>query len=329
MRDEFEFIKSISPTKTNRTDLVQGIGDDAALVRGSSELEDIICMDTMAEGVHFKKETMSPYHTGYKALASNISDIAAMGGDPSFYLVSVAIPKEGWTEEELSELYRGMAELSESYKMDLIGGDTVSTSGGLVVTVTVMGKVKRGRHLLRENARDGDVVFVTGPLGGSAAGLQLLLEKEIGYPFNPEEKKLVDAHQMPQPRVDAGRILAKTNARVALNDISDGIASEANEIAEASELTIELEYENIPKYDGHASFSVEEQKSHVLYGGEDYELVGTISADKWDDLVEAFKEQELAVYRVGNATRGKPGVILKHGNQTGMLGKTGFNHFSK
>src|SRR5690606_8565119 len=135
----------------SQSGLLAGIGDDAALVRPTPEMEQIICMDTMVEGVHFNSHTMDPYQIGYKALAVNISDIAAMGGIPTYYLVSIAIPK-GWNEADLLSIYEGMAMLADKYAMDLIGGDTVSIADTLVITVTVLGEVERGKHLLRSYA---------------------------------------------------------------------------------------------------------------------------------------------------------------------------------
>ena len=123
MNDEFAFIASISSSKKNQASLVRGIGDDAAVYKGSDKEDEVVCVDTLVEGVHFRRDTLSPYQLGKKALAVNISDLAAMGANPIFYLVSIAVPSS-WKESELTEIYKGMATLAGLYKMDLIGGDT-------------------------------------------------------------------------------------------------------------------------------------------------------------------------------------------------------------
>ncbi|MGM7703798.1 thiamine-phosphate kinase [Pseudalkalibacillus sp. Hm43] len=320
MKDEFEWIKTITPKKHHQPTLIEGIGDDAALVRPEAGYDDILCVDTMVESVHFSRKTMSPYHIGHKALAVNVSDIAAMGGAPKFYLVSIAIPK-GWTEEELRDIYQGMADLAEDFQIDLIGGDTVSTEGPLVVSVTVHGRVQQDRKLLRKNARSGDVVFLTGPVGLSAAGLHLLLKEEVSI------KRLIEAHQLPQPQVNAGLLLAGSGYRIALNDISDGLASEANEIAEASNVQLILDEECLPFIEEFASFQKEQVLEWMLYGGEDFQLVGTVSEADWHSLRKRFGEHNQPLYKIGTVNEGPARVMLKKGEELLPIGKKGYNHF--
>lgn len=183
--------------------MIKGIGDDAAVYRGSAEMNEVVCIDTMVEGVHFRQDTLSPFQIGKKALAINMSDLAAMGAIPRSYLVSIAVSPE-WSEEKLTEIYRGMSALAKRYGMDLIGGDTVSARAGLTLTVTAIGQVEHGRMLLREYARPGDVVFVTGTVGRSAAGLNLLEKKGMEADFSREEQALVLAHQEPTPQIKVG-----------------------------------------------------------------------------------------------------------------------------
>jgi thiamine-monophosphate kinase len=327
MRDEFGFIQSIIPKKTYQPSLVTGIGDDAALFRGNSEYEEVICLDTMVQGIHFKKSTMKPFHVGYKALAANISDLAAMGAIPTYYLVSIAVPKKGWTDTELDEIYQGMNSLAKEYKMDLIGGDTVSISSELVISVTVMGRVEKGRHLLRSHAKDGDLVFITGPLGDSAAGLGLLLEKGLNHPYNESEKALIHAHQLPDPQVKMGRILAESKVRIALNDISDGIASEANEIAEASQVTVVLQYDKLLISKALLNYPDEKREKWMLFGGEDFQLIGTVPKSEWAAVFEACKKSGQTIQEVGYIKKGEPKVILQKENHEKLLAKEGFNHF--
>ncbi|TMW70872.1 thiamine-phosphate kinase [Alteribacter natronophilus] len=321
MKDEFAFIRSIQPGSHHQPTVVAGIGDDAALYDSEDGWHEIATVDTLVEDIHFSKKTMTAYQTGHRALAVNISDIAAMGGRPVFYLVAITVPKSGtWTEDELGDIYRGMGDLAAKYRMDLIGGDTNSTHDKLVVSVTVIGRVEKGVKLLRTNARPGDSVFVTGPVGSSAAGLDLLLNKglEAG-----KENKWAAAHQTPMPQVQAGRIIAEAGLRTALNDISDGLASEAHEIAEASGVTIELEWERIP----HELDGEERQKEWALFGGEDFQLIGCAGKEDAKKLRQLFEKDGLPFYKIGTVTEGSGVWLTEQGERT-RLDKGGYNHFT-
>lgn len=329
MNDEFEWIKSITPNHAYQKELLAGIGDDAALWSVDENMDQVVCVDTMVEGVHFTKDTLSPYQAGFKALAVNVSDIAAMGGIPQFYLVSIAISKE-WDEEELQEIYQGMGDLAKNYKMDLIGGDTVSTKGPLVLTVTVIGKVEKGRRLLRSNAKSGDSVFLTGATGESAAGLHVLLEKTRHAVFTNNEETWIQQHQMPVPHVEQGRIFALSGFRISLNDVSDGIASELNEIAEASHVKIHIQKDKLPVSSSLSELPVDDRLNHQLFGGEDYVLVGTVSKGDFRKLASTFKKRSLPLYEIGEVGEaGSPEVYL-HSDKVEKperLTKKGFNHF--
>ncbi|MDP4553591.1 thiamine-phosphate kinase [Alkalihalobacillus macyae] len=320
MKDEFAFIQSITPAYSFRDELINGIGDDAALYRIGAECDEIACTDTMVEGIHFKKDTMTPFQIGRKALAVNISDVAAMGGIPLFYLVSLSVPNSGWSTRQLKEIYRGLKALGDEFQMDMIGGDTVSTRSDLHISVTVIGKIEKGRRLLRSNARPGDVVFLTGPVGGSAAGLSSLLSGETN--------SYISYHQEPNPRVKQGRILAKSDCRISLNDVSDGIASESHEISEASGVSIVLEQDLIPAPEGFDAYSSFQRLEWMLNGGEDYELIGTVAEADWKNVEKLFLEQKESIYRIGYVEDKKPGVWMSYKDQKFKLDKKGYNHFS-
>ncbi|MBM7663317.1 thiamine-monophosphate kinase [Bacillus mesophilus] len=319
IHDEFEFIKQITPKHQLNSDVIVGIGDDAAIIRPYTGKDVIACTDTMVEEVHFSRITMSPFHIGYKALAANISDVAAMGGTPKFYLVSLVVPTS-WSEEELVEIYKGMEELAQQYQMVLIGGDTVSTSGPLVVNVMVMGSILQDKSLKRSDALPGDLVFLTGTVGDSAAGLHILLNEKDSNEY------LVKRHQLPTPQGQAG-ILLSNLGRVALNDISDGVASEAIEIAEASQVDIELDASLIPLSAEILTFGHEQAINWALYGGEDYELIGTISSEKWSELERVFAQDDIKITKIGKVIRGSGNVSLKSGDSVKQLKKQGYNHF--
>src|SRR5690625_1342534 len=224
--DEFSFIDSIKQPFYKQSTLMKGIGDDAAVFRpGANDV--VTAVDTFVEGIHFAKKTMPPFYIGYRSLAANISDLAAMGATPAFYLVSITIPKT-WQKEQLPEIFNGMSSLSHTYKMDLIGGDTVSGKE-LVISITVIGYVKKGKVRYRSLAKPDDIVFVTGTVGDSQAGFYILMNQ--GKYINKDY--FIKRHQMPKPRIDFVQQLSHLN-RISLNDISDGIASEASEIARES-----------------------------------------------------------------------------------------------
>lgn len=326
MKDEFSFINQIKPIHKKQDTLLVGVGDDAALYQGNSEYDEIACVDTMVEDVHFRRDTMQPTDIGYKALAVNISDIAAMGGIPLYYLVSIAIPPQ-WEEKDLIDIYAGMSLMAERYKMDLIGGDTVSTKDKLVISVTVLGRIERGKKLLRKNARPGDILFVTGLLGASAAGLSLLFQKGCKGSFTKTENALILAHQRPEPQVRAGRILAQSGARIALNDVSDGIASEANEIAEASKVQIIVEQNKLPIHTSLYAYEKGQQLDWVLFGGEDYQLIGATDKHSWTRIEATFKKADIIVTKIGEVLSGKAEVLLKQNEKLIKLEKKGYNHF--
>lgn len=320
--DEFSFIDSIRQPSYCQAGLVKGIGDDAAVIRHAYQ-DLVTAVDTVVESVHFLRKTMDPYHIGYKALASNISDLAAMGAQPAYYLVSLVRSPE-WTDDEIQEIFIGMKELARAHQMDLIGGDTVSGSV-LMLSVTVIGLVEPGKARYRSDAREGDVVFVTGTLGDSQAGLHLLLHDEA----DPDGSVFIDRHQMPSPRA-AFALKLRPLSRVALNDISDGISSEANEIADSSGVDLYLEEKQIPVHTGLQRFPRELQEQWVLAGGEDYELIGTVSPAEWPLVRQAAADLQLKVTQIGHVAakqQEQGAVYIRKQGAYELLEKKGYNHF--
>ncbi|WP_421617192.1 thiamine-phosphate kinase [Brevibacillus sp. TJ4] len=336
--DEFSLIRQwTSRSHGDEKDGVSvGIGDDAAVFAPTPGMEMVVCCDAMVETVHFLKETMKPADIGYKAMISNISDVAAMGGIPRFALVSIAVSPR-WTAEECSEMYDGLYEACGQYGVRLIGGDTASAPDTLFLSVTVIGEVEKGMALRRSQARSGELVFVTGSVGSSAAGLHLLLAQQNrtveaggGTDESDEWDTLVRAHQRPQAQVQAGRLLLLSGACTALNDISDGLASELWEIAEASGVTIQVEAERIPllaKTRSYAQKVGKDPLAWALYGGEDYQLVGTLAAERSEEVARRFAEQGIPFAVIGRVEAKGQGVFLVQDGERRKLPKAGFNHF--
>ncbi|UTR13433.1 thiamine-phosphate kinase [Salipaludibacillus sp. LMS25] len=327
MADEFEWIRSIAPARHFNDNVQVGIGDDAAIVANDSNRETILTVDTMVEDIHFKRRTMPLHAIGHKALAANLSDIAAMGGVPRYYLVSIAVPKHGWSQDEITEIYRGLHELADTWHVDLIGGDTVSTSQKLVLTVTVIGTIESGRRLLRANAKEGDVVFMTGPAGMAAYGLAELSDKGLKANEDATISPFIQAHQYPVPKIEAGRLLAESRMRIALNDISDGLAHEAKEIAEASGVNITIDWDKLPLSKQMTVHPLEKQMDWVLYGGEDFQLIGTVSQENSGQLANIFKTNGLSFYLIGDVIKGEGQVYIHHNGQNQPAQKAGYHHF--
>ncbi|MFD2617733.1 thiamine-phosphate kinase [Terrilactibacillus laevilacticus] len=324
MKDEFSLIRSITPEKAYHKELIQGIGDDSAIYTPIQNEHQIVCMDTMVEGVHFTEQTMSPFQIGWKALAVNLSDIAAMGGTPDYYLVSIAFPSVWY--DRINEIYRGLSDLAKRFNIDLIGGDTVS-SDKLTITVTAIGHTFKRKYFLRSQAWPGDVILVTGTLGDSAAGLRILLGELRGND-DEMERTLIKNHQLPFPLIEAGQIMAQMPYHTSLNDISDGLASEANEIAEASGVKLIIDYSSLPKSDELLQLDPKLQKEYSLFGGEDYQLLITAPESAVLEYQQAFKKVGIRLTRIGYVEEGSPSVYLVDGQDKALLSKKGFNHFT-
>lgn len=325
VKDEFAFISKITPKKIFQSNLLVGIGDDAAIYHPTDKMEQLVCLDTMVEGVHFLKHLSSPYEIGYKALAVNISDIAAMGGIPKYYLISIAIPSF-WSEEDLYGIYEGLHDIAAQFQIDLIGGDTVATEDKLVISVTVLGEVEQSKLNLRSNAKVGDVVFTTGFLGDSAAGLSILLNKNY-HIDNQTKSYLINRHKLPSPQIVAGRLINQLE-HAALNDVSDGLASELYEIAEASNVSIKIDESKIPLSSSLLNLE-EDPYKYALYGGEDFELVGTTSIESWETLKKECEKQSVKITQIGEVISGNNSVFLMRENEKILLNKSGYNHFKK
>ena len=318
--DEFSFIDSIKQSYYKQAALKRGIGDDAAVFHIDEDI--VAATDTFVEDIHFSRSTMQPFHIGYRALAANISDMAAMGARPMFYLVSIVIPTK-WPMEGISAIFSGMDAIASQYQMDLIGGDTVSGKE-LAISITVIGSVPDNRARYRHDAKSGDIVFVTGTLGDSQAGLYLL-SKENASVFKDADYFIL-RHRMPAPRVEFSLGLQKLN-RVSLNDVSDGIANEANEIAEASSKAIVLYDDLIPIHSSLQQFPKEHQFQWKYFGGEDFELIGTVPEKDWPLVQEIADNTKTKVTKIGMVFESEePRVYYIKNNKKQKLYKHGYKH---
>lgn len=337
-QDEFSLIRQW----TSRSDgqegdgLTVGLGDDAAVFTPGHAMEVVACCDAMVETVHFLKTTMSPSDIGYKAVMSNISDVAAMGGYARYALVSIAV-SPNWSPEECSQIYDGIYQACELYGVRVIGGDTVSAPDALHLSVTVLGEVEKGRAIRRSQAAAGHTVFVTGHVGTSAAGLHLLLQEKNGASSSPGVwRELEIAHQRPLAQVAAGRLLLASGACSSLNDVSDGLASELWEIAEASQVAISVDAAQIPIREDVRAYATQVNKDPLewaFYGGEDYQLVGTVESSQVDEIAQKFAAAGIPFAVIGRVEAqsgdGVPALSLIRDGLQLPLPKAGFNHFGQ
>ncbi|MHB1004105.1 MAG: thiamine-phosphate kinase [Chloroflexota bacterium] len=250
--------------------LVLGIGDDAAIWRGEGLA--VATTDTMVEDVHFRVRTTSWRELGWKSLASNLSDVAAMGGQPRYALVTFGLRDDAEVEDVL-ELARGLAEVGKRFGSAVIGGDLVGSPLATFITVALYGVVPDDGHgppLLRAAARPGDQVAVTGWLGRSAAGLRMLSENPQAAPEVVTE--LRRAHNQPCPRVPEGYALRGAGVRAAI-DVSDGLAGDVGHIAEMSGVGIRLRADALPVHPFVQGLFPEAAFDLTLFGGEEYELI--------------------------------------------------------
>jgi thiamine-monophosphate kinase len=318
MLSEFELIKNYFTRPARRT--VLGVGDDAALVRVTPGNELTISTDMLLAERHFFADD-DPEALGHKALAVNLSDLAAMGATPHWALLSLALPEVN--ERWLTRFANGWFALAESHHVSLIGGDT--TKGPLTISVTIMGEVPAGQALRRSGAKVGDEIWVSGTLGDAALALAYL-QRRLQLPPHDAAAVLPHLHR-PTPRVKLGQKLLEL-AHSAI-DISDGLLADLGHILQASNVGAEIQFDTLP-----VSPTVRAYLTHaeggkaVLAGGDDYELCFTVHATRHDDIVRLGRRLKLPLTCIGAITRQR-GLIVRDAKQQALtIEETGFDHFA-
>jgi thiamine-monophosphate kinase len=315
MRSEFDFINRIrkQAAKRNPADLILGIGDDAAILRGRSGRSTLVSVDLLVEEIDFKLEYAIPRWLGHKSLAVSLGDIAAMGGMPRFSLLTLGIPQPDLASQPFwEEFFAGYFALADEHGVTLIGGDVSSTPGPLTIDSFVIGYCPAGKALRRSGARPGDSVFVTGCLGASAAGLKLLLQ---GARTNENERSLLQdalrAHLKPEPRVAFGREIA--GLAHAVIDVSDGLAQDLSHICRESGVDAIIDFDSVPVAEEVSLITLDRESAFdiAVNGGEDFELLFTASDDVKAQLIEAAENCRIQLTRIGE-------IIEKSGNRLSM-----------
>jgi len=280
--------------------LLIGIGDDAAAWQGDSSIQ-LATTDSLIQDTHFDLNITTWEELGWKAIAVNLSDIAAMGGIPKYALISLALPGELETDC-VSSLYQGMAQIANQFGVAIIGGNIASASRTMI-TVTVLGSLESKSALTRSAAVPGDQVAVTGYTGLSAAGLKMLKQK---LSFDAETSQLLRrAHLQPTPRINEGQVLLRHEVKAAI-DISDGLIADLTHICKASKVSARINKDSVPIHPILQSNFKSDCQQLALSGGEDYELLFTTSSQVINQIKQAIS---CPMTVIGEITKGTPGQV--------------------
>jgi thiamine-monophosphate kinase len=289
------------------------VGDDCALLRPDAGLELAVTTDMLVEGRHFLPGA-DPRALGHKALAVNLSDLAAMGAAPRWATLAIALPAadEAW----LAGFSQGFFALAERHGVDLIGGDT--TRGPvLTISVTALGEVPSGVAMYRASARPDDEIWVSGELGAAALGL-----------LHPEIPEAAERLHLPEPQVELGeRLRGLAHAAI---DVSDGLAGDLQHILNRSRVAATVQYEEIPRPAVFQTLNDRElEKDCVLSGGDDYELLFTVARDRRKEVESLSRELKVPLTRIGSIRSGEPRLVIVDAGGNPMSFRGGFDHFRR
>ena len=292
---EFGLIDLIKRTEPKRQDTIIGIGDDAAVLKNKDSKYLLVTTDTFVENVHFRRKGLSFYALGYKSLLANVSDIAAMGGYPTHALVTIGLPKDV-SVRQVRQLYNGINSLAKKLKIDIIGGDTVSSPREIIVSITLLGEVEREYLLTRSGAKLGDLILVSGKFGGPAS---------LTYNLQLTTANL---------RISEARIIAKSKLATSMIDSSDGLVRSVLEICKMSKTGARIFEDMVPIAKG-------ANLNQALYGGEEYELVFTVPKNK-------LKQIKINATVVGEVVSKSKGIkLIDHCGRIKPLKSGGYEHF--
>jgi thiamine-monophosphate kinase len=321
---EFGFISRIETGAVVRPgDVVRGIGDDCAVTRGRPGWLRLVTTDLLVERVHFLRGAIHPRQLGAKALAVNLSDIAAMGGIPLDAYVSIAVPTNV-PVEELDEIYAGLKLLAAEWDVNLLGGDTTASLADLVVNVALTGEVEEDRVLYRSGARPGDTLFVTGTLGDSRGGLDAILNGRAAE--SDAARELVRRHHEPRPHLREGRLVAACGLAHAMIDVSDGLSADLPHVCERSRVGVEVFEAQLPlspELEAYASAHGADAAAFALSGGEDYVLL--LAGE--ERLPAALAGSGTTVVPIGRVVGdGRREFVRRSGDRV-PLASSGWDHF--
>jgi len=355
--NEFDFIRQLRELTHSRrrsSRIIKGIGDDATLIREHVDRDLVVTTDLLVEGTDFHREVTPAHLLGHKALAVSLSDIAAMGARPRWSMVSLGLPKETWTTGFKESFFEGYFPLADSYGVELVGGD-ISESKEIIIDSIIIGEVSSGSAILRSTAQDGDQIYVTGKLGGAAAGLKLIemgarLNQEAGgsrpeagteplagatglhYDEETNEaetiNRLLRRQLQTQPRVGWGIVMGEEQLATSMIDISDGLSSDLQHLCEESHVGATISAEFIPMDEDVRTICGRralDPLSLALHGGEDFELLFTVRSENVPRLPK--RVDGIQISRIGEI-KAEAGLWLHENDRIWQLRPQGFTHFA-
>jgi thiamine-monophosphate kinase len=325
---EFGLIARITGGLPPSSDVVIGVGDDAAVLDISGDQLLVATCDAQVEDTHFRLHRTSPRDIGRRVLAVNLSDIAAMGARPRFALISLLLPPT-LDVAVLDGIYAGLREEAAQFDVTLVGGNIARNAERLIIDITLLGTGTRNKLLRRDTAKAGEVVMVTGSLGAAAAGLLVLEDEQLAAKIAPESLVgVLAAQRTPTPQVAAGQWLAQHGVTTGI-DVSDGLAADLSHICEASSVGVQIEAEALPiqpEVVTIAALAGREPQDLALFGGEDYELVFTVPADRAGILAhDLFVATGVTATAIGTICEGSAMTLLRQGKPF-PLGSSGWDH---
>ena len=305
-----------------------GVGDDAAIIQISEGKQLVTSVDTSIVNVHFPEDT-APYAIAFKSLAVNISDIAAMGGIPRWFTLALTLPEQ--SEVWLSGFSKGLKACANAFNVNLIGGDT--TSGELSITITIYGEIDQSRALLRNGAKPNDMIYVTGNVGDAAGGLYALSKANASLPdANSHLKNLIQQLNLPFPRLTESKMIKEFASSCI--DISDGLIQDLGHVISQSKCSAQLDINKIPLSEALLSIYPREQcQAFACYGGDDYELLFTVSANKVEHFERQYDEikktnPSLAkITRIGKITQCQDDIVNIRNQEGADIPLKGYQHF--
>ena len=337
--NEFDFIERLRAkvkSHCHSAQVVRGIGDDAAVIRPKAGRDLVVSADLLVEDIDFRLQATTPEYLGHKALAVSLSDIAAMGAESRWVLLSLGVPENVWSTPFTDKFYDGVFKLGDRYQVKLLGGDTSRTPAGIIIDSIVFGECPMGQAVFRAGARPGDLVFVTGELGGAAAGLRLLdrgarLATQHTIDLEAQATQNLLLRQLcPEPRVGWGLVIGEERLASAMIDISDGFSSDLHHLCEESDTGALIDAAKIPIDSSLSALCGRRALDPLmlaLHGGEDFELLFTVSPANVAKLPKNVDGVKATC--IGTIEPAMHGVRLAEGTCVWELEPRGFQHFGR
>lgn len=334
MQTEFDFIRNLRNrnfTQNSQSKIRVGIGDDCAVITKDAKTDLVITTDLLIEDIDFRREWTTPEFLGHKSLAVSLSDAAAMGAKPVWAMLSIGVPEKIWKTDSVERFYDGWFKLAEKFGVELVGGDVSRAPDKIVIDSIVAGEVRKGKAVLRSGAKPGDLIFVTGELGGAAAGLKLL---ENGERIEKSDfTNLLLLQLKPHSQTKVGCIIGEKNLASAMIDLSDGLSSDLAHLCRASGVGAKIYADKLP-LDGNFKDLNRSKKYKALFsdrlhfalnGGEDYELLFTVNPKKKFRVEKELKNFNFSY--IGEVTASVETIELSDEKKTDILQAKGFRHF--